>query len=86
MIPNDMLECFILGFGLEIPENGLGRPTTFAELCVAAKKKCDNCSSEELLDALYILGRANAELYKLAPVGAGFFQPVSFERMRNTPR
>ena len=83
MIRNDVLGWFLLGFGLEIPNNDLGRPTTLTPLWLAAKEKCGDCSMDEVLDALYNLGRDDAELYKLVPLGGGF-QPVSFERKRNT--
>src|SRR5260221_3794339 len=77
MIRSEILEHFLLGFGLAIPNNDLGRPTTIGQLGVAANEKCGDCDSE-LLDALYNLRPANAELWRY---GAG---SVSFERVRNT--
>lgn len=86
MIRNDILECFILGFGLEIPNNDRGRPTSITQLWLAVKEKCGDCKMEELLDALCNLGRENADLYKFVPLPGGLFQPVSFERARSTPK
>src|SRR5260221_36337 len=77
MIRSEILEHFLLGFGLAIPNNDLGRPTTIGQLGVAANEKCGDCDSE-LLDALYNLRPAHAELWRY---GAG---SVSFERVRNT--
>lgn len=85
MIRNDILECIILGYALEIPNNDRGRPTSLTELWRAVQEKFD-CTQEELVDALYNLGRINAELYKFVGLPGGIFQPVSFERVRNTPK
>jgi len=81
VIRNDILECFILGYALEIPNNGRGRPVSWGQLCLAAKEKCGDFDSEELLDALYNLGQTNADLYKFLPTDSELypFQPVSFE-------
>ncbi len=76
MIRSEILEHFLLGFGLAIPNNDLGRPTTIGQLGVAANEKCGDCDGE-LLDALYNLRPAHAELWRY---GAG---SVSFERVRN---
>jgi len=84
MIRSEILEHFLLGFGLAIPNNGLGRPTTIGQLGLAANEKCGDCDGE-LLDALYNLQTAHAELKKYVAVGGGF-QSVSFERDRNTPQ
>jgi pyrimidine deaminase RibD-like protein len=85
VIRNEVLEWFLLGFGLQIPDNGLGRPTTITPLWLAAREKCGDCEMDEVLDALYNLGPDHAELSKFVEVGGGF-QPVSFERRRNTPQ
>lgn len=84
MIRSEILEHFLLGFGLAIPNNGLGRPTTIGQLGLAANEKCGDCDAE-LLDALYNLRPEHAELRKYVAVGGGF-QSVSFERARNTPQ
>jgi pyrimidine deaminase RibD-like protein len=85
MIRSDLLERFILGFGLAIADNGLGRPTTITPLWLAAKDQCGECSIDEVLDSLYNLNPQHAELYKFVAIGGGF-QSVSFERRRNTPQ
>jgi len=85
MIRSDILERFLLEYGLAIPNNGLGRPTTIAQLEVAANEKCGDCD-RELLDALYNLQPDYAELRKYVAVGGGFQGVVSFERVRNTPQ
>src|SRR5271170_4792038 len=85
VIRNDELECFILGFGLEIPDEGLGRPVALAPLWLAAKEKCGDCDMDELLDALYNLNPIHAGLKKFFPFD-GKYQAVSFERVRNTPK
>lgn len=84
MIRSDILEHFLLGFGLAIPNNDLGRPTTIGQLGLAATEKCGDCDGE-LLDALYNLQTAHAELKKYIAIVGGF-QSVSFERVRNTPQ
>src|SRR5713226_4272535 len=85
LVRNDVLECFVLGYALEITCDGLGRPVSIGPLWLAAKDKCGECSVEEVLDALYNVQRDHAELYKFVPLGGGS-QRVSFERVRNTPR
>jgi hypothetical protein len=84
MIRNEMLHRFILEYALSVQDNGHGRPTSITPLWLAAKEKCFECEMSEVLDALYTLGRNNAELTKFFPIGGGF-QAVSFERVRNTP-
>lgn len=85
MIRNEVLEHFILGYGLEIPDEGLGRPVAFSQLQLAAKETCADCSADEVLDALFNLDREHAELNKFVPLGDKY-QAVSFERVRRTPR
>lgn len=79
MIRNDILECFILGYALEIPNNGRGRPTSITQLWLAAREKCGECGMDELLDALYNLQRDYAQLEKYVNIGAGWHS-VDFER------
>ena len=38
VIRNEELECFILGFGLELPDEGLGRPIALTALWLAVKR------------------------------------------------
>jgi pyrimidine deaminase RibD-like protein len=83
MIRSEILEHFLLGFGLAIPNNDLGRPTNIAQLGVAANDKCGDCDSE-LLDALYNLQPQHAELRKYVAVEGGLQSPVSFDRVRHT--
>jgi hypothetical protein len=80
---NEMLHCFILGFGLSAENHDLGRSTTLGELWQEAKIKSCDCDLVELLDALYTLPREYAALIKSLTVGDGP-HPVSFERVRNT--
>jgi pyrimidine deaminase RibD-like protein len=85
MIRSDILEHFLLGHGLAVPNNGLGRPMNIAQLEVAATEKCSDCNGE-ILDALYNLNPEHAELRKYAAVvGGGVQSPNSFEQVRNTP-
>jgi hypothetical protein len=86
MIRNDILECFIIGYALEIPNNDRGRPTSMTPLWLAAREKCGECSMDELLDTLYTLGRDNVDLSKIVPLPGGLYQAVSFERAGNTPK
>ena len=83
MIRNEQLECFILGFGLEVADEGWGRPIGLNALWFAAKEKCGDCKQDELLDALHNLNPNDAELYKFVPLD-GKYQAVSFERKRRT--
>ncbi len=84
MIRSEILEHFLLGYGLAVPNNGLGRPTNIAQLEVAANEKCGDCDGE-VLDALYNLNAEHAELRKYAAGGGGGAQsPDSFEQVRNT--
>jgi pyrimidine deaminase RibD-like protein len=85
VIRSEELECFILGFGLEIPDEGLGRPVALTPLWVEAKEKCGDCNVDEVLDALYNLNPNHAELHKFVPLD-GKYQAVSFERKRHTPK
>src|SRR2546426_10609520 len=85
MIRSEILEHFLLEYGLAIPNNGLGRPTTIAQLEVAANEECGDCE-RELLDALYNLNSEHAELRKYVAVEQGVQSPISFERVRNTPQ
>lgn len=85
MIRSEILEHFLLGFGLAIPNEGRGRGTNIAQLEVAANEKCGDCDGE-MLDALYNLRPEHAELMKYVPVEGGFHSAVSFERVRNTPQ
>jgi pyrimidine deaminase RibD-like protein len=80
----DLLEQFLLRFGLQITDNGLGRPTTINPLWLEAREACGECDIDEVLDALYNLDPKHAELYKFVPVNGGF-QAVSFEQARSTP-
>jgi len=82
MTRNDMLQGFILGFGLLAEDHDLGRETSFSELWREANKVCFNCARNELLDALYTLPREYASLIKMVATGEGA-HPVSFERVRN---
>ena len=43
MIHVDLLEQFLLRFGLQITDNGLGRPTTITQLWLGAKEACGEC-------------------------------------------
>ena len=79
MIRSEILEHFLLGFGLAISNNDLGRPTTIGALGVEANAKCGDCDGE-LLDALFNLRPEHAELRRY---DSGM--SVSFERMRNKP-
>ncbi|HWY53055.1 MAG TPA: hypothetical protein VNZ03_01240 [Terriglobales bacterium] len=85
MIRNEVLEHFILGYGLEIPDEGRGRPVALPQLQLAAKAKCPNCSMDEILDALFNLDREHAELNKFFPFGEKYL-PVSFETVRPTTK
>jgi hypothetical protein len=84
MIRNDVLHWFILGFGLEFPDDRhLGRSTNITQLWLSAKEKCFDC---EVLDALHTLRREHAELKRYEYEAAGeWFEPVSFETIRNIP-
>jgi hypothetical protein len=82
MTRNEMLQSFLLGFGLEAGNADLGRPTTFAELWREAKGACFSCDPKELLDALYTMPREHVSLIKMVSTGEGA-HPVSFERVRN---
>ncbi|MGC1686886.1 MAG: deaminase, partial [Candidatus Acidiferrales bacterium] len=84
MIHVDLLEQFLLRFGLQITDNGLGRPTTITQLWLGAREACGECDMDEVLDALYNLDPKHADLYKFVPANGGF-QPVSFERARSAP-
>jgi pyrimidine deaminase RibD-like protein len=81
---SETLEFFLLGFGLDVPNEGYGRPTNITQLQIAAKEKCADCSREELLDALYNLPAVHAELIKFVARPAREFQRVSFKRIRRT--
>jgi pyrimidine deaminase RibD-like protein len=83
VIQSEQLEWFLLGFGLELPDDGLGRPTSITPLWLAAKETRVECDMDELLDSLYNLSPSHAELYKFVAVRGGF-QRVSFELLRNT--
>jgi len=83
MTRNEMLQWFILSFGLCAKDPELGHPTTIAELAREAKRACFDCDQVEVLDALYTLPRDYAALIKSLPTGEGP-HPVSFERIRNT--
>jgi hypothetical protein len=85
MIKNDALHHFILGFVLEVSDIGFGRYTNIPQLWQRAKEKGLDCDMNEVLDALYTLQQDHAELAKFVPLGGGY-QPVSFERVRNTAR
>ena len=84
MIRSEILECFLLGFDLQMPNEGRGRPTNITQLQIAACEKCSDCSKEELLDALYNLRTDHAELTKFVGLPTGQFQAVNFNRVRNT--
>src|SRR5882762_4773457 len=85
MIRSEILEHFLLAYGLAVPNNGLGRPTSIAQLEVAVTEKCGDCDGE-ILDALYNLSAEHAELRKYAAVlGGGVQSPDSFEPVRKTP-
>ena len=81
MIRSEILERFILGYGLEVPDEGLGRPVSFSQLWKAARENCGECSADELLDALFNLEREHAELNKFYLVGNQYL-PSSFESRR----
>jgi pyrimidine deaminase RibD-like protein len=81
VIRNEALECFILGFGLEVPDEGRGRPIGLNALWLAVKEKCGDCKVDEVLDALYNLNPGHAELHKFVPL-EGKYQALSFERWR----
>jgi pyrimidine deaminase RibD-like protein len=85
VIQSEQLERFLLGFGLELPDDGLGRPTTITPLWLAANEVRLDCDMDELLDSLYNLSPNDAELYKFVAVRGGF-QRVSFGLQRNTPQ
>jgi diguanylate cyclase (GGDEF)-like protein len=86
VIRSEKLECFLLGYGLDLPNNGLGRPMTLGQLHLDAKKQYEDCEDGELLDALYNLQPNYAELKRYVALPGGLHQPVSFERKRNTPQ
>ena len=81
MIRSEILERFILGYGLEVPDEGLGPPVSFSQLWKAARENCGECSADELLDALFNLEREHAELNKFYLVGNQYL-PSSFESRR----
>lgn len=83
MTRNEILQWYILGFGLSGAEEDLGHPTTFSELWKDVRGKCFDCDRIEVLDALYTMPREHAALVKLVSLGEGL-HPVSFERVRNT--
>jgi len=83
MTRNDLLQRFILKFGLSAPDEYLGHATDFSRLWQEAKKSCFDCDRNEVLDALYTLPREYAALVKVVPTEEGY-HPVSFERVRNT--
>ena len=82
MTRNEILQRFILGFGLSAEDHDLGRETSLAELCREAKRACFDCQQNEVLDALFTLPREHAALIKMVSTGEGS-HPVSFERVRN---
>lgn len=77
MIRNDILECFILGYALEIPNDGRGRPMSITPLWLAAKERCGECEMDELLAALYNIQSDHAQIEKYVNVGSGW-QVVGF--------
>jgi hypothetical protein len=79
VIRNDILECFILGYALEIPNNGRGHPTSITPLWLAAKERCGECEMDELLAALYNIQSDHAQIEKYVNVGAGW-QVLGFDR------
>jgi len=85
MIRNEVLEHFILGYGLEIPDEGRGRAVALSQLQLAAKVKCSDCSIDEILDALFNLDQKHAELNKFFSYGDKYL-PVSFETVRPTTK
>jgi hypothetical protein len=86
MIRNDVIECFILGFGLEIPDNGVGRPTQLTPLWLAVQEKCGDCRVDEVLDAIYNLSEEHADLYRFAVGDAAPYLTTNFELMRRRPQ
>jgi hypothetical protein len=85
LIRNDILQCFILGYALEMQDDGFGRPIGFAQLRNEIVSKCGDCQNDEILDALYNLRRDHAELGKFFALG-GKYRLISFEKVRNTPK
>jgi len=84
VILSDKLECFILGYGLEIPNQGeYGRSTSLGQLSVAARDKCGECSTDRMSDALYSLQSDHAELKKFVYDGPEI-HAVRFDR--NNPK
>jgi hypothetical protein len=83
VIRNDILECFILGYALDMQDDGFGRPIAFAQLRNEVTEKCGDCSNDELLDALYNLQTDHTELGKFFPHPSGY-ELASFEDVRNT--
>ena len=82
MTRNEILQGFILGFGLSAEDHDLGRETSLRELWREAKRACFDCQQNDVLDALFTLPREHAALIKMVSTGEGA-HPVSFERVRN---
>ena len=84
MIPSEKLEWFVIGFALELPNEGYGRPTSLTQLLLAAREKCGYCEFDHLLDVLYNLDPNDVELLKFPPNPN--LRPVTFDRCRGYRR
>jgi hypothetical protein len=89
VIRSEILQCFILDYAQKVTDNGNGRPTSKVQLLAAAKEQCGECSSDELLDAIFNLGNSIADVFGYVSSPSqpeGFFTKVSFEQFRNSPK
>jgi hypothetical protein len=85
LIRNNVLEGFILGFGLEMPDSRSGRSVNLTQLWLAAREKCGDCSMDEVLDALYTLRPDHVNLYKFVPPAEWHnLLMVGFDHWRDT--
>src|SRR5712671_6614182 len=72
------LELFILEFGLQISDNGHGRPTSLPDLLNQAKAKLGDVDPDRMVSALTALNPRHASLIHF--VGKGY--PVTFEKVK----
>jgi hypothetical protein len=72
------LELFILEFGLQISDNGHGRPTSLPDLLNQAKAKLGDVDPARMISALTALNPRHASLIHF--VGRGY--PVTFEKVK----
>ena len=86
MIRNDIVECFILRFAMEVRDDDFGRPTRLTPLWLAVQDKCGDCVMDEVLDALYNLQEECADLNKFVAANAVPYRVVHFGQVRHTPQ